>query len=63
MYEVIEINDILAEELRPYTDTSETALLRWKGTDNGIFIAESPKVINTALESGYTPISMLMERK
>ena len=63
MYEIIEINDLSAEELRPYTDTSEKSLLHWEGTPDGIFIAESPKVIKTALESGYTPISLLMERK
>jgi len=63
MYEIIEINDLSAEELRPYTDTSEKSLLHWKGTPDGIFIAESPKVIKTALKSGYTPISLLMERK
>lgn len=55
---IIEIKDLGAEELRPYAHTSELELLR-----NGIFIAESPKVIRTALDSGYEPVSLLMEKK
>ena len=60
MPEIIEITDINAEELKPYTDTSELEL---KNADIPMFIAESPKVIRTALESGYEPLSMLTERK
>lgn len=30
---------------------------------NAMFIAESPKVIHRALDAGYTPVSLLMERK
>ncbi|WP_024860412.1 TrmH family RNA methyltransferase [Ruminococcus flavefaciens] len=55
---IIEITDLSAEELRPYACTSELELLR-----SGIFIAESPKVIRTALDSGYEPVSLLMEKK
>ena len=53
-----EITDLRAPELAPYTDTSELELLR-----EGIFIAESPKVIRTALDSGYEPVSLLVEDK
>ncbi|EWM52351.1 TrmH family RNA methyltransferase [Ruminococcus flavefaciens] len=63
MPEIIEITDLDAEELRPYADTAETRLLDYFGSGRGIFIAESPKVIKTALGSGYTPISLLSERK
>ena len=31
--------------------------------DKGVFIAESPKVIATALDAGYEPLSLLMERR
>lgn len=30
---------------------------------NGIFIAESPKVIDVALNAGYTPIALMCERR
>lgn len=53
-----EITDLRAPELAPYTDTSELELLR-----EGIFAAESPKVIRTALDSGYEPVSLLVEDK
>lgn len=61
MAEIIEITDLSIPELIPYTDTSERSLLKFPG--GGIFIAESPKVIRTAVESGYEPVSMLMETK
>ena len=31
--------------------------------DKGIFIAESPKVINVALDAGYQPLSLLCEQR
>ena len=34
-----------------------------KDPDNAMFIAESPKVIQTALDAGYEPISCLVEKK
>ena len=58
MAEIREITDLGAPELRPYTNTSELSLLR-----EGIFVAESPKVIRTALDSGYEPVSLLAEDK
>lgn len=63
MAEIIEINDLSAHELIPYTNTSEADLKEWTGTKYGIFVAESPKVIRTALEAEYEPISFLCERK
>lgn len=63
MSHIIEIPDLTSEELIPYTNTSEKNLLNYFGRGDGIFVAESPKVITTALISGYTPISLLMERK
>ena len=63
MSRIIEIKDLSAAELMPYTNMSEQNLLSWKGTEYGIFIAESPKVIRTALENGFEPLSFLTERK
>ncbi|MBQ8966618.1 RNA methyltransferase [Ruminococcus sp.] len=58
MAEIIEIKDTSGEELLPYTDTAELSL---KGA--GLFVAESPKVIRTALDAGYEPVSLLAEKK
>ena len=63
MSEIFEINDLSIPELQPYTSMAEVQLLRYYEPDLGIFIAESPKVIRTALESGYEPLSLLAERK
>ncbi len=60
---IIEIEDLSMAELEPFTCTSEARLIDHYGADGGIFIAESPKVILTALDSGYEPVSVLAERK
>ncbi len=44
-----------------YARTPEVQLLRYREPKPGIFIAESPKVIERALDAGYEPISFLME--
>lgn len=63
MTEITEIFDISAPELQIYSSTSEVQLLRCFEPEPGIFIAESPKVIRRALDAGYKPISLLIERK
>lgn len=63
MANIIEIKDLSAKEVYAYTETSEVQLLRMNEPDPGLFIAESPKVIRRALDAGYQPVSMLMERK
>lgn len=60
---MIEIRDLSAPELKPFACTSEVQLLRYFEPEPGIFIAESPKVIRRALDAGYEPLSLLMERK
>ncbi len=60
---VIEINDFSAPELDIYARLSEAQLLHYYEPDVGIFITESPKVIERALNAGYSPISFLMEHK
>ena len=49
MNNIIEINDITAPELDVYARTSEVQLLRYYEPEPGLFIAESPKVIERAL--------------
>lgn len=63
MNNIIEINDITAPELDVYARTSEVQLLRYYEPKPGLFIAESPKVIERALNAGYEPLSFLVEHK
>lgn len=57
---IIEIDDITVPEVAPYSSLTEREL---RADTNGLFIAESPKVIKVAIERGYRPESMLCERK
>ena len=63
MANIIEITDFAAPELDIYARYSEVQLLRIHEPKPGIFIAESPKVVERALDAGYEPISMLVEHK
>ena len=63
MFNIIEIHDFSAPELDIYARWTENQLLNRKDPDNAMFIAESPKVIQTALDAGYEPISCLVEKK
>ena len=58
---VIQIADLNDPQLDIYARLSEGQLLHYYEPDLGIFIAESPKVIQTAFEQGYEPISFLVE--
>ena len=58
-----EIKDFAAPELDVYARTSEVQLLRYYEPEPGVFIAESPKVIERALHAGYQPVSFLIEHK
>ena len=59
----IEIKNFEAPELDIYARLSEVQLLRYKEPEPGLFIAESPKVIQRALTAGYEPISFLVEHR
>ncbi|MGN0203479.1 MAG: TrmH family RNA methyltransferase [Coprococcus sp.] len=63
MADIIEITDFMASELDIYARMTEGQLLRRDAPEKGIFIAESPMVIGTALDEGYIPISCLAEHK
>lgn len=63
MKNIIEINDFSAPELDIYARTSEVQLLRYNEPATGLFIAESPKVIERACNAGYEPVSFLVEHK
>ncbi len=59
MANVINITDINAPELEVYTSLTEAQLKR----DKDLFIAESVKVIDVAIEQNLEPISFLMEER
>lgn len=61
MPNIIEITDFNAPELDVYARLSEGQLLNRHEPEKGIFIAESPKVIERALDAGCVPISFLAE--
>ena len=63
MPNIIEITDFHAQELDPYARLTQNQLRNRLEPEKGIFIAESPKVIDRALDAGYKPVSLLMERK
>lgn len=62
MANIIEINDGFNEKLRIFTTLSEPQLMHYFEPELGLFIAESPKVIERALNAGYEPFALLMER-
>jgi tRNA G18 (ribose-2'-O)-methylase SpoU len=63
MGQIIEITDFSAPELDVYARLTEAQLLNRFEPAKGMFIAESPKVIDRALNAGCRPVSLLMERK
>lgn len=63
MNNIIEITDFLADELDVYARLTENQLLNREFPEKGLFIAESPKVIERALDAGYEPVSCLMEKR
>ena len=63
MPNIIEITDFQIPELDIYARLNEAQLLHLYEPENGIFIAESPKVIERALDAGYEPVSALVEQR
>ena len=63
MPNIVEITDITAPELAVYTRLTEAQLRNRLHPEEGLFIAESPKVIGYALDAGYAPVSLLTERR
>ena len=61
MPNIIEITDFQVPELDIYARLTEVQLLHYHEPKEGLFIAESPKVIERALNAGYNPVSFLVE--
>ncbi|MBQ8780454.1 MAG: RNA methyltransferase [Oscillospiraceae bacterium] len=62
MPKIIEITDFSAKELDPYARLTEAELKHFYEPCGGLFIAESPKVIERALNAGCEPVSLLLEK-
>ncbi len=63
MANIIEIKDFSDPLLDVYARLTENQLVCRANLEEGLFIAESPNVIERALDAGYEPVSLLMERK
>ena len=63
MENFIQITDFNTPELDVYARMTEAQLLNRDKPEEGLFIAESPKVIERALDAGYQPVSLLVETK
>ena len=63
MPNIIEITDFHAPELDIFARLTENQLLNRHEPEKGMFSAESPKVVERALDAGCTPVSLLLERK
>ena len=63
MANLIPLTDFSAPELDVYARLTEVQLLNRFEPEKGLFIAESPKVIERALNAGCTPVSILVEDK
>lgn len=60
---VIEITTLTHPGVEIFGTLTEAQLRNRLEPEKGIFIAESPKVINVALDAGYEPLALLCERK
>ena len=63
MANIVELGAFSAPELDVYARLTERQLLHPEDGSDGLFIAESPKVIARALDAGCAPCSLLMERR
>lgn len=61
--QIIELDDLSRPELAPFARLTEAQLRNRRDPEQGLFIAESPKVIKKALDAGCQPVSLLMERR
>lgn len=59
---IIEVTDLNRQELAVYAELSERQLATIYEPKEGLLIAESPKVIERALDGGYEPVSFLAEK-
>ena len=63
MVQIIQIDRLEGPDLEIYSKLSEPELYHYREPERGLFIAESPNVIERALDAGYQPVSMLIDTK
>lgn len=63
MANIIEISSLNVPGVEVFHSLTEAQLRNRLHMEDGIFIAESPKVIKVALAAGYDPLSVLCERR
>ena len=63
MADIITITDLSRPELDVFARLTDTKLRSRTEPEKGILIAESPKVIGTALDAGLQPLALLMEQR
>lgn len=63
MANIIEIKDFSDSRLDAFARLSEAQLLNRDNPEEAMFIAESPKVVERALDAGYEPVALLLEEK
>lgn len=63
MHNLIFLTDLTGSDLDPYMRLNEAQLFHALEPNPGLFIAESPKVIERALRASYRPASLLIEEK
>ena len=60
---IIELHDATSPELQVFASLTEAQLRSCTPYSDGLFIAESPKVIRVALDAGLEPVALLCERR
>ena len=60
---IIEIDSLTHPGVEVFASLTETQLRNRMESDNGLFIAESPKFIRVAINAGWEPVSLLCERR
>jgi tRNA G18 (ribose-2'-O)-methylase SpoU len=60
---IIEISSLTHPGVQIFSSLTEAQLRRCDDCGNGLFIAESPKVIRVAIAAGYEPTALLCEGK
>lgn len=63
MAQIISVNELSIKELEVFCGLNEAQLLHYSEPDEGLFIAESPRVIERALDAGYQPVALLAEER
>ena len=60
---ITEISSLQQPGIEMFGSLTEAQLRQHQDAENGLFIAESPKVIRVAMQAGYKPMALLCERR